>query len=217
MKIKHLFVLLIACFLSIATQAQITHTSSGNIDANAQKILDKAAQQFSGTSKSFSVTATSKNSSKQQVANQKVAVTYANNKYRAEMGSQVILCDGVAVYTINGETKEVTINPMSDRDDDMMNPGRLLSNWQKHFRAKYIRTEKDGTAVVDMTPKARASYYKVRLLIASSGVLKRMEMHNYDGSEMIFTINNFKSTKVSSDTFTYNSANYPKYEVIDMR
>jgi outer membrane lipoprotein-sorting protein len=198
-------------------QAQITHTANGNVDANAQNILSKAAKQFNNGTKSFNVSMVSKDANKKQTAKHSAKIVYQGGKYNAVLGNQTVICDGNAVYTLNGDSKEVTINGMSNKEDDLMYPGKLLANWQKNFKAKYIRNEKDGTAVVDMTPKQAKSYYKIRLLISTSGILKRLEMHNYDGSEADFDVSNFKSVKVAADTFTFNTKDHPGMEVIDMR
>ena len=119
----------------------------------------------------------------------------------------------------NQETNEVVINNMSASEDDLMNPAAILNNYQKNFKAKFIRQETDGNAVIDLTPKSAKSYYKIRLIVgASSGVLKRMEMHNYDGSSGEFVISNYKSGVTATETdFTFPKAQHPDVEIIDMR
>ncbi len=212
-----LFSLLCLLLCGSAVQAQITHTAQGSVDANAQKILAKASKQFNNGVVKFNVTIQSKDSNKKQVVSYTADVLYAAGKYKAVVGEQTILCDGNAVYTINDDTKEIMVNKISDRDDDLMNPGRLLANWQKSFRAKYIRTENNGDAVLDMTPLHSASYHKIRLVIGENGVLKRLSMHNYDASEAVFIVSKFAPAKVSPATLSFSAADYPGMEVIDMR
>ncbi len=217
MRTRLLLNLLCALLCGSTLQAQITHTAQGSVDANAQKILAKAAKLFNDGMMSFQVTMTNKDSNKKQVASHKAEVAYSGGRYKAVIGEQTILCDGKAVYTINSETKEILVNKMSERDDDLMNPGRLLANWPKNFRAKYIRTEKNGDAVVDMTPLNAASYHKIRLVIGENGRLKRLSMHNYDASEAVFEVSDYTLAKGPSSAYTFNPADYPDMEVIDMR
>ncbi len=217
MRTRLFITLLCALLCGNTLQAQITHTAQGSVDANAQKILDKAAKLYKDGVMGFQVTVINKDSNKKKVSSHKAEVTYAKGNYKAVIGEQTILCDGKAVYTINKETNEVMVNNMSERDDDLMNPGRLLANWQKSFRAKYIRTEENGDAVVDMTPRNAASYHKIRLVIGSNGRLKRMTMHNYDASEVVFELSDYVLAKVPSGSYTFDPADYPGMEVIDMR
>lgn len=198
-------------------QAQIAHTANGNVDANAKTILAKAEKQFNGGTKSFNVSMVAKDANKKQTAKHSARILYNGGKYNAVIGNQTVICDGTAVYTLNSGSKEVTVNGMATNEDDLMNPGKLLATWPKNFKAKYIRTDNDGTAVVDMTPKQGKGYYKIRLFIASSGIMKRMEMHNYDGSEADFVVSNFKNAKANADSFTFNAKKHPGMEVIDMR
>ena len=59
----------------------------------------------------------------------------------------------------------------------------IIANYSQNYKAKYIRLEQDGYAVVDLTPKKSKSYYKIRFYIhAKTGLVKKMEMFNYDGS-----------------------------------
>ena len=107
---------------------------------------------------------------------------------------------------------------MSGDDIDLMNPGRLLANYEQSFKAKYIRTDDDGTAVIDLQPRSARSYHKIRLFIdEESGLLKRMEVQKYDSSREIYDITNFKRIANAASQFTFDTALHPDVEVIDMR
>ncbi|MDY5969621.1 MAG: outer membrane lipoprotein carrier protein LolA [Bacteroidales bacterium] len=197
--------------------AQITHTAQGELDKNAQEVLGKAEKKFNGGPVRFTVNMLAKDSQKKQMARHTAQIEYHGGKYRASFDGQTVICDGKTVYTLDEKSKEVVINALSEKDDDLTNPANLLVNWQKGFRAKYIRTESNGDAVVDMTPKKGKSYYKIRIIIGSGGTLKRMVIHNYDGSEVDFDVTDFKSTAANPSTFTFDKSRYAGYEEIDMR
>lgn len=206
--------------LTLSASAQITHTPSGDVDKNAQEVLAKAAKKVNSSAVSFSVTMVNKNSDKKETARIKAQVLFHKGKYRVTADNQVLYSDGIAVWHWNKEVNECTINKLDPASsDELMNPAALLSNYSKNFRAKYIRTEQDGTAVVDLTPKKTCSYHKVRLLIDSnSGVLKRLEVHNYDGSRGEYTVTNFKTgVSAKESDFAFPAAQNPKVEIIDMR
>ncbi len=107
---------------------------------------------------------------------------------------------------------------MTASDDDLMNPAAILANYAKNFRAKYIR-EENGIAIIDMTPLKAKSYHKIRLAIqTSTGLLQRMELHNYDGTQGDYRLSNFKTgAKTSASSFTFSKSENPKVDVIDMR
>lgn len=214
---KRTVVLLIAILLGIQLSAQITHTDKGAVDQTANTLLKKAAAKMSGTV-SFSVTVVNLDANKKETFRHKVDILYNAPRYRVKTSDLEIYCNGKAVWQLNKPNKEVVITPMTDSDDDITNPARLLSNYSKSFRAKFIREESDGTAIVDLQPMKARSYHKIRLYINSkTGLLKKIEQHNFDSSRGVYTLSNFKNTKATDADFTFNTKANPGVEVVDMR
>lgn len=214
---KRIVALLIAILLGIQLSAQITHTVKGAVDQTANTLLKKAAAKMSGTV-SFSVTVVNLDADKKETFRHKVDILYNAPRYRVKTSDLEIYCNGKAVWQLNKPNKEVVITPMTDSDDDITNPARLLSNYSKSFRAKFIREESDGTAIVDLQPMKARSYHKIRLYINSkTGLLKKMEQHNFDSSRGVYTLSNFKNTKATDADFTFNTKANPGVEVVDMR
>lgn len=214
---KRTVALLIAILLGIQLSAQITHTDKGAVDQTANTLLKKAAAKMSGTV-SFSVTVVNLDADKKETFRHKVDILYNAPRYRVKTSDLEIYCNGKAVWQLNKPNKEVVITPMTNSDDDITNPARLLSNYSKSFRAKFIREESDGTAIVDLQPMKARSYHKIRLYINSkTGLLKKMEQHNFDSSRGVYTLSNFKNTKATDADFTFNTKANPGVEVVDMR
>lgn len=199
--------------------AQITHKASGDTDETASAVLKRASDKLNGKAVGFTVTMINKDSDKKETARLSATVVYSKGRYRVEQDRNVLYCDGKAIWHWNKDAGEVTVNPVTDGDDDLMNPAKLLANYQKNFKAKYIRTEEDGTAVIDLTPYKGMSYYKIRLLVMEkTGIVKSMELHNYDGSRGEYRISNFKQgIAVSDKDFSFDRNANPAVEVIDMR
>ena len=205
---KRTVALLIAILLGIQLSAQITHTDKGAVDQTANTLLKKAAAKMSGTV-SFSVTVVNLDADKKETFRHKVDILYNAPRYRVKTSDLEIYCNGKAVWQLNKPNKEVVITPMTDSDDDITNPARLLSNYSKSFRAK---------AIVDLQPMKARSYHKIRLFINSkTGLLKKMEQHNFDSSRGVYTLSNFKNTKATDADFTFNTKANPGVEVVDMR
>lgn len=214
---KKIFALTVAFLLFLAAaNAQLTHTANGTIDVNATNIIKKASAKMSGTV-SFTVTVVNYDANKKETFRQKADVLYNAPRYRVKAGTLEIYCDGKFVWQVNKSAKEVVVSPIADSDDDLTNPARLLANYSKNYRAKFIREEKDGTAIIDLQPNKGRSYHKVRIYIDKNGQLKKLEQHNYDSSRSEYTVSNFKNATASDGDFTFDSAANSSYELIDMR
>ena len=213
---KKLFALLLL-FMPLAIQAQITHASQGRLDENATAALKKASDRFN-QNVSFTVTATTYDSQRKKTGSQSAEVRYNKGRYRLVTASQELISDGTTVWHWNKQANEVTVNNMGTDDIDLMNPGRLLANYDQSFKAKYIRTDDDGSAVIDLQPRSARSYHKIRLFInEESGLLKRMEVHKFDSSREVYEISDFKRTANAASQFTFDATKHPGVEIIDMR
>lgn len=196
--------------------AQITHSNQGQVDKTADALMKKAAGKFGNVS--FSVTATVLDSKKKETLRQSAQVLYCKGHYRVTVADQEIICNGTTVWQWNKSAKEVVVNNMSNDDMNLFNPARLLASYDKNFRAKYIRTDDDGTAVVDLQPRSARSFHKIRLfMVEKSGLLRRMEVHKFDSGREVYDISNFKNAGTSASQFTFDAAKHPGVEVIDMR
>lgn len=196
-------------------QAQITHTANGVVDETANALLKKAADKMKGTV-SFTVTVASYDADHKETFRQKADILYKAPKYRVKSGDLEIYCDGKSVWQLNTTAKEVVVTNMTDSDDDLTNPAKLLANYAKNYRPKFIREDEDGTAVVDLQPKKARAYHKLRLFInAKTGALKKIEQHNFDSTRGEYTLSNFKNAKAADTEFIYTPA--PGIEVVDMR
>lgn len=215
---KHIvFLISLVVLFSTHAAAQITHTSSGATDQAANTVLKKAANKMSGTV-SFTISLISYDSNKKETMKQKVTVLYNSPRYRVRAGEIELYCDGKSVWQLNKSAREVVVTNLSDDDDDITNPAKLLKNYSKNYKAKFIREEQDGTAIIDLQPHKSKSYHKIRLFIdAKTGLLKKMEQHNFDSSRSEYKISNFKNTTASDTDFVFDAKSYPGIEVVDMR
>ena len=207
------FLVLSTSFLLLP--AQITHTATGVVDETANALLRKASDKMKGTV-SFTVTVASYDADHKETFRQKADILYKAPKYRVKSGDLEIYCDGKSVWQLNTTAKEVVVTNMTNSDDDLTNPAKLLANYAKNYRPKYIREDEDGTAVVDLQPKKARTYHKLRLFInAKTGALKKIEQHNFDSTRGEYTLSNFKNARVADTEFIYTAA--PGIEVVDMR
>ena len=214
---KKILIALLPLLLLLPARAQITHNSQGQLDQNATDILEKASARFQ-QNVAFNVTATILDGNKKQLAKHTAQVRYHKGKYHLVMEGQELISDGTVVWQWNKQANEVAINNLSTDDVDLLNPGRLLENYQRNFKAKYIRTDDDGTAIIDLTPRSTRSYHKIRLFIKEDdGLVRRIEVQKYDSGREIYDISDFKRASNAASQFTFDPAKHPGVEVIDMR
>lgn len=214
---KKILIALLPLLLLLPARAQITHNSQGQLDQNATDILKKASARFQ-QNVAFNVTATILDGNKKQFAKHTAQVRYHKGKYHLVMEGQELISDGTVVWQWNKQANEVAINNLSTDDVDLLNPGRLLENYQRNFKAKYIRTDDDGTAIIDLTPRSTRSYHKIRLFIKEDdGLVRRIEVQKYDSGREIYDISDFKRASNAASQFTFDPAKHPGVEVIDMR
>lgn len=214
---KKIILFLAAIAAVTGLSAQITHTAQGSVDQTAESLIAKASAKMSGTV-SFTVTVVNYDSNKKETFRQKATILYNAPRYQVKAGDIEVYCDGKTVWQLNRSAKEVMVANMTASDDDLTNPAKLLANYKKNFRAKYIREDADGTAVVDLQPKKSAPYHKIRLyIVAKTGLLKKMEQHNYDSSRGEYTVSNFKNTQAKDSDFAFDAKANPGIEVVDMR
>lgn len=213
---KLVAILFTALLCASASYAQLTHTANGTVDQNATTIIKKASAKMSGTV-SFTVTVVNYDANKKETFRQKADVLYNAPRYRVKAGSVEIYCDGKSVWQVNKSAKEVVVTPIADSDDDLTNPARLLANYSKNYRAKFIREEENGTSIIDLQPNKGRSYHKIRIYVDKNGQLKKLEQHNYDSSRSEYTVSNFKNATAADADFVYDTKANSGIEVIDMR
>ena len=140
------------------------------------------------------------------------------DKYKLTVAGQDVICDGKTMWTYMKDANEVNINDVN-ADDDSFTPTKLLTNYTKDYKAKFIE-EKGNEQVLELYPLAKGkSFTKVKLTI-DKALKQAKEFMIFDRSGSIFkyTVNKFIADQAMDDkTFTFNKASHPGVEVIDMR
>lgn len=145
------------------------------------------------------------------------------NKYRTTFSDQTYFCDGTSIWNYQKSSNEVSVYEYDPSDDEnMMNPQIILKNWEKQFRAKYIRDEFNNnisTALIDLTPKTTQSYYRIRLFInKANNQILRIALYEKDNTIYTYHIEQFKTNVTLADSyFVFDKSKYPGVEVNDMR
>lgn len=195
-------------------------------DQKAREILDKVTQSTKSL-KSMEATFSFEMENKSQNIKESKngSIVLKGNKYKvllSELGLEVY-SDGKTVWTFMKEANEVNVSNLNGDTDEMMDPSKVFTMYQKGFNFKYIGEEvKNGKAVyvIELIPTvAKGSYSQITMHVDKAKMLIcYARMKGKDGNMYTVAVNQFKTDKAFDDAyFTFNAAKHPGVDVIDMR
>lgn len=194
-----------------------------NTDGGANEMLKKVSAKYQAyTSMQFHYTLKTTKDGK-TLSTSQGDFALKGNKYRTTFSDQTYFCDGTSIWNYQKSSNEVSVYEYDPSDDEnMMNPQIILKNWEKQFRAKYIRDEFNNnisTALIDLTPKTTQSYYRIRLFInKANNQILRIALYEKDNTIYTYHIEQFKTNVTLADSyFVFDKSKYPGVEVNDMR
>jgi len=143
------------------------------------------------------------------------------NKYRMNIPGQLIINDGITVWTYLKDAEEVTINKFKETKESIT-PQKILSDYNKDFKPKLIREYIDKGKkymVIDLTPLIPRSFYKVRVIIDK--VLQQVKssvFYEKEGNKFSYEVKKLTpDVKIDDKMFSFDPKDYPGVEINDMR
>lgn len=214
---RFLFVTLLLAFFATGYSQQ---------DTKAKEILEKVTkttQSLSSLDAKFSFEMNNKAQNIQEKSTGTIVLK--NKKYKLnipQMGLQVT-CDGKTIWTYMVNSNEVSISNLDEATDELMDPAKIFTIYERGFNYKYIGESVDGGVPVyniDLTPqKPSGDIQKIKIMIDKQKMLIRgANMSGKDGNTYNVQVNQFKTDGVYSDTeFVFDPKKYKGIEVVDMR
>lgn len=195
-------------------------------DPYAKEILDRVAQKanaYSTISLDYSFTVEDKKTNDKKTEEGQIIIK--GKKYKINIGVSEIFCDGKAIYTYLKSVQEVNIVAYDEQASsaDMTNPRNLFTMYTKEYKYEYIGEEAmDGRIFhkIDLYPRnLKSSYARLRLFVdKNKDELYCVQIQAKNGNYYTFKILDVKTNISVPDTeFTFNSADYPGVEVVDLR
>ncbi len=215
MRIK-LISLFITLFIINQGQAQV-------VDKKANDILNKlSAKMKTYINYKIEFVYTLENKTEKIKQSKNGTAIIKGDKYSLNVSGQRIISDGKTVWTYIPDADEVQINNVNPNDDDALNPSKLLSSYDKNYKAKLIKELNQGgvmTQIVDLVPIKGKNYFKVRLSIDKTKMqIISTEIYNKNGSTYMYKVSKFLSNlKIADSEFTFKASDFPGVEVNDMR
>ena len=209
-----LFVLFILTFASLQAQE----------DKKAKAILDKLSAKtkaYTSIRTEFSYSLVNKD---RKINNSQFwKLLLKGDKYRLDMGDQLIISDGKTMWKILKNDKEVEISTPSAKED-ALNPKNIFTMYEKGFKFKYIKEEKLGSKIVHVIdlfpiiPKEK-DYNSIRLFIDKTALqVLKSEIKGKNGNVYTYDIKKFSTNEtVDEGQLTFKKAEFPGYEINDLR
>lgn len=195
-------------------------------DAKAKEILEKVTKTTQSLASLDAKFSFEMNNKAENIKEKSVgSIILKNKKYKLDipqMGLQVT-CDGKTIWTYLVNSNEVTIANLDESTDELMDPAKIFTIYERGFNYKFINESVDaGIPVynIDLTPqKPTGDIQKIKIMIDKQKMLIRgANMTGKDGNTYLVSVSQFKTDGVYKDTdFVFDPKKYKGIEVIDMR
>jgi outer membrane lipoprotein-sorting protein len=195
-------------------------------DAKAKEILEKVTkttQSLASLDAKFSYEMENK---AENVKDKSIgSIVLKGKKYKLnipQLGTQ-ITCDGKTIWTYMTNSNEVTIADLDESTDELMDPAKIFTIYEKGFNYKFISETVDGSVSVyniELTPqKPSGDIQKIKLMIDKQKMLIHgAVMTGKDGNVINVIVTQLKTDGVFADSdFVFDSKKYKGIEVVDMR
>lgn len=197
---------LIIYIVAILTIFPIVADAAMKQDGKA--ILDRVASKINiskGASMGFTVTSAK--------ISQSGTITVKGNKFCARTGMATIWYDGKTQWTYNKKTDEVNIASPSASQQQSMNPYTFLNLYKQGY-SNTVET-KNNNYIVHLVGKGKG-ISEMYVTVDKRYNLKQIKLKQ--GNNWItISVSNVKHVSVSDSAFRFNSKEYPKAEIIDLR
>ena len=143
------------------------------------------------------------------------------DSYRIEMEGQIIISDGITIWTFIVDSDEVMVSNVEEGDESI-SPNKILTTYNEDYKAKFDSDNKyknSDLKLINLKPNEGNQFERISLLVNE----KNLSLENfsvYDKSGNVFTyhiINLQPNIDLPDTTFTFNPDDYPDVDVIDMR
>ncbi len=143
------------------------------------------------------------------------------DNYILDIAGQKVICDGETIWTYLQDAAEVQINEVEE-EDGAISPSNIFTFYSDNYKSKFIKEDvSDGKTIqiIELKPSIDRNYAKVELSInKAETMLTRVMIFDKNGGTINYIIDEFQSNiPVEDSKFTFNEANYPGVEIIDMR
>lgn len=195
--------------LIIVLVAMVSMLTFADNAKDARKLLDKTASLITksgGAKASFAISGSK--------INQSGTIAIKGNKFCATTAAATMWYDGKTQWTYVKANNEVNVATPDAAKQQQMNPYAFLNLYKKGYNLSV--TTKNKQKVVHMTAQGKANIQEAFVTLDSRGYPAQIRM-NQGGKWMTITIKDFQLKSFADSNFVFNSKDYPKAEIVDLR
>lgn len=138
--------------------------------------------------------------------------------YKLHILGQDIICDGTTIWTYNADAEEVMISDV-DNADGGGSPLSIINSYYDNISAKVV-DEAGVIKKIEVKPLFSDENIEKLIVTINTNNLEIKDLHVFDKNknEFVYVITKFVTNqKLPAGFFTFNEADYPDAEIIDMR
>ena len=195
----------------------------GQYEESALAVLDQMSEKYNSLN-SFKADFTYSLENKMEDIQEEFAgdIVVKGDKFKLDLGDQVIFNDGEIMWTYLKDVNEVNIDYYLPADGDMT-PSNIFTAYRDGYKYMVAGEESMGGKsydIIDLVPDdPNKPFYKVKLWIGKQDhTLKQWKLFDKSGNTYLYDIKNFNSSYNATDNeFVFEESKYPGVELIDLR
>ena len=192
--------------------------SDKEAEALLSEIIDKTAS-YDNFKAELSYTMVNK---EMDIDEKKTGFIYVSkDSYRIEMEGQIIISDAETVWTYLKDSEEVMVSNVEDSDESI-SPTKILTTYDEEYKAKFDSDNKyknSDIKAINLKPNDGRQFEQMTIIVNQKSLsLEQFSVFDKNGNVFTYHIINLTpNLDLPESTFTFNEADYPDVDVIDMR
>lgn len=210
----------------IAIVSVFVNAAYSQQDAKAKEILEKVTkttQALASIEAKFSFEMNNKAENIQEKSSGTIILKGKKYKLNIPLLGLQVTCDGKTIWTYMVSSNEVSISSLDEETDDLMDPTRIFTIYERGFNYKFAGETVDaGVPVynINLIPqKTTGDVSAIKLMIDKQKMLIHgAKMTGKDGNNYNVSIAQLKTDGVFKDSdFVFDELKYKGIEIVDMR
>ena len=186
--------------------------SLGAFAQTAQQVLDKTAKVIgnkSGASANFSM-------SSPKYGSASGTIGIKGNKFNARTAQAMVWYDGKTQWTYMKKTNEVNVSNPTQAQQMSMNPYTFINIYKTGYTST-MKTIGSNYKVRSVAQNKKRTVQELILTIDKKSYIPSQIKMRQGNTWSTITVSNFKAKSISNSTFVFNSKDFPKAEIVDLR
>jgi outer membrane lipoprotein carrier protein len=161
------------------------------------------------------------NSGADENGEKKGTVVIMGDSFKLSMAGQLVICDGKTVWTYLEDSQEVMISN-ADKSEDAITPSSILTSYYEDYKASFANDKQNsakGLKTIELKPDKVKKFVKIQIGINESKLqIANFAIFDNGGNTFIYDITKMLTdTPIAPSAFTFNKADFPGVDVVDMR